>query len=139
MKAGLYSDDPYKILVAAELSTELLYQAKALHVDAERVIESAIWRLVRLLGHANSVASQQAIDVLVKIGDPAVESLIEALNTSDDNIRRFAARALGLIGSERAIEPLQAAAADETDNAVRDEVILAIERIRGSASQSVRV
>ena len=44
-----------------------------------------------------------------RIGDAAVEPLIEALNDSDRMIRRYAAYALGEIGDARAVEVLDRA------------------------------
>jgi HEAT repeat protein len=55
-----------------------------------------------------------AIGTMVKIGEPAVEPLIEALR--DDprgTVRSGAAKALGVIGDERAVDSLVAALEDE--------------------------
>ncbi|RTZ98374.1 MAG: hypothetical protein DSY90_04490 [Deltaproteobacteria bacterium] len=49
---------------------------------------------------------EAAIDALIKIGKPAVTSLISSLNTTNKNVQASAARALGKIGDTRAIQPL---------------------------------
>lgn len=46
------------------------------------------------------------LDAIESIGQPAVESLLEALKDPEGAIRRFAARLLGRIRDPRAIEPL---------------------------------
>lgn len=46
------------------------------------------------------------LDAIESIGQPTVESLLEALGDPEGAIRRFAARLLGRIGDTRAIEPL---------------------------------
>lgn len=43
---------------------------------------------------------------LAAIGEPAVNTLISALNEDSVEIRRFAVKTLGLAGDERAVEPL---------------------------------
>ena len=53
-----------------------------------------------------------AADVLVHIGEPAVEPLIEALSSDDAGVRYVAAWTLGKIGDRRAVEPLIAAMKD---------------------------
>jgi HEAT repeat protein len=54
-----------------------------------------------------------AVEALVKIGEPAVERLIEVLNERNSDTVEYAARALGAIGDEQAIEPLNDALFDE--------------------------
>lgn len=53
---------------------------------------------------------EQEADVLLKaiegMGEMAVDTLLEALTDSEMTVRRYAARLLGNIGDERAIEPL---------------------------------
>jgi len=55
---------------------------------------------------------------LVKIGEPAVEPLIQALKDGYSHVREGAAKALGEIGDIRAVEPLIQALKDE-DSDVR--------------------
>jgi len=53
-----------------------------------------------------------SIEILVKLGDVAVGPLIVALNNKDPKIRNGVAKALGLLGDARAVEPLIAALGD---------------------------
>ena len=66
----------------------------------------------------------------MKIGEPAVEPLIEALKDKDQDVRWEAALALGNIGDERAVEPLIEALKDE-DEDVREAAGEALEKIKG--------
>jgi len=68
-----------------------------------------------------------AVDALVKIGDMATENLIELVKQRDREVLEFAARALGAIGDERAIEPLNDALYDENKQ-VRRAAAAALER-----------
>ena len=63
-------------------------------------------RAVRPLLIAASEGSGEATRALVKVGEPAVEELIDALKGSEPNLRKIAAEALGQIGDVRAVEPL---------------------------------
>jgi len=49
---------------------------------------------------------EAAIDALVEIGKPAVESLVSALESMNKEVQISAARVLGKIGDARAIQPL---------------------------------
>lgn len=60
--------------------------------------------VIKALGNQHS--DDFAIEALVKIGEPAVEPLIKALDDSEMMVRHNAAKALGKIGDERAIKPL---------------------------------
>lgn len=67
-------------------------------------------------------------DILVKIGDQAVEPLISALGNEDMDIQRESARALGRIGNKKALEPLIACLKDDNVD-LRKEVAVAIDKI----------
>lgn len=54
-----------------------------------------------------------AADALARIGEPAVEPLIQALREEDPAVRSEAARVLWEIGDARAVEPLIQALKDE--------------------------
>jgi HEAT repeat protein len=75
-----------------------------LQFDDSRIIQPLIgaFRLV------NSNNQSDAVKGLVKIGGPAVEPLIAALQSPDGSTRRWSARALEDIGDSRADEPLMA-------------------------------
>ncbi len=55
---------------------------------------------------------KEAAEALAKIGPSAVEPLIAALRDRDEDVRQWAAGALGKIGDARAVEPLSAALKD---------------------------
>lgn len=67
-------------------------------------------------------------DILVKIGEPALEPLIKALENDNLDIRMEAARVLGRIGNKKALDPLISALKDENVN-FRKEVASAIDKI----------
>jgi HEAT repeat protein len=71
----------------------------------------AVEPLIKMLGDIDGNVRQRAVEALVRIGEPTIGPLIEALD--DVDVRRAAARALGEIG-ESAIEPL-IEALDEDD------------------------
>jgi HEAT repeat protein len=52
-------------------------------------------------------------DILVKIGEPAIEPLIRALEHGDPEIRVESARILGIVGDKRGLKPLIIALKDE--------------------------
>jgi len=68
------------------------------------------------------------LKVLIKIGEPAVEPLIDSLNDEDYNIRKDAAEALGNIGDERAVVPL-IGALEDIEHKVRLASIIALGKI----------
>jgi hypothetical protein len=70
-----------------------------------------------------------AADALVKIGKPAVKSLILALKVESKEVQKNAARVLGEIKDRRAVKPLIAALDDE-DRDFREIVAEALGRIK---------
>jgi HEAT repeat protein len=74
------------------------------------------------------ISKEEAVDALVKIGTPAVESLIGVLRDEDWRVQEVAAFALGKIGDERAVEPLIAALGDEYSD-VREAAASALVKI----------
>jgi len=73
-----------------------------------------IEELILSCGEGNGLAQQEARISLEKIGEAAVEPLIQALLHSDNSVIRWrAAEALGNIGDTRAINPLIQALADK--------------------------
>lgn len=97
IKALINKNDPKLRLAAAEALGEI--------GDAR-----AVQPLMIALRH--QYFRSTAIKALVKIGGPAVESLIAALNDTDGDMRWAAAEALGKIGDPRAVEPLIANLSD---------------------------
>jgi HEAT repeat protein len=74
----------------------------------------------RALANAMSkpAARRQAADVLARRGGAAVEPLLEALASDDEEVRKTAAAALGRIGSPTAVPALIALLDEEADVAV---------------------
>ena len=73
---------------------------------------------------------EKAAEALGKIGEPAVDSLIRALQHEKAFVRMQAAEALGKIGDVRAVEPLTQALEDEYWG-VKNAAEQALENIRG--------
>ena len=87
-----------------------------------------IFTLIADLGATDSERQEEAVDALVKIGPPAVEALITAVNDGDATICANAAEALGHIGDKRALGPLIVALQD-SDSQVVLTAINALRRI----------
>lgn len=69
------------------------------------------------------------VEILTKVGKPAVNPLIEALASDELLVRRQAVDALGRIGDPRAVDPLLATLNDQ-DSLVRGHAIEALGRIK---------
>lgn len=80
--------------------------------EVDNSYQAAPWGLDGEEGRACS-PGQAATRAIIKIGEPAVEPLIHALNAAHWRARKNAAYALGVIGGERAVKPLVAAMKDE--------------------------
>jgi len=76
-------------------------------------------------------AREEAIEALARIGKPAVEPLIAALNDDVPAIRTGAAESLGKIKDDRATEPLIQALKDETWG-VREKAAESLGKIKDS-------
>lgn len=76
--------------------------------------EGDVKHLIRALGYGPApVVRGDAVDALIRIGDPAVELLCRALvRPRSALVRANAAKALGRIGDARAVDPLIAALND---------------------------
>ncbi len=81
----------------------------------------ARWRLTYRL-------RKRAVDILTRLGSPAVPPLIRALQDEDGWVRREAAQALGEIKDARAVPPLIRALQDE-DEGVREAAAEALGKI----------
>jgi hypothetical protein len=89
----------------------------------------ALKPLILALKDPYSVLQDEAVAALVKIGEPAVEPLIAALEDTDtDAVRVAAAIALGKIGDNRAVEPLILALKDRY-SVLQDEAVAALVKI----------
>ena len=76
----------------------------------------AVPPLIKMLGSLDENIRQRAVEALVRIGEPTIEPLIEALD--DVDVGWAAARALGEIG-EPAIEPLIEALDEDEEEHMR--------------------
>lgn len=76
--------------------------AAALALCAHPGVE-ALEALVKTLGDTDPLTAGLAGNALVKIGAPAVESLLQVMKEAENNIRILALRALGEIRDHRAI------------------------------------
>lgn len=63
---------------------------------------------------------------LAEVGEPAIEPLLRALNSHNPETRAYAARALGLIGTPRAFDPIVALLAKESNDTTRMSLIEAL-------------
>jgi len=102
--------------------------------------EKAVPDLIKALGSPNLRIRRKIVWPLLTIADErAIDPLIAALQyDSDAKVRRNAARALGLIGGVRAINPLINAFGDNDDR-VRWDAAVALEKIGPVAIESLVV
>jgi HEAT repeat protein len=91
----------------------------------------SIPELIHKLGHSDDYFERQkAAWALVKIGDEAIDPLVEALEAGEfSDLRYKAAWALGKIGNSRAVEPLSKALLSDPDYVVREWCAAALEAI----------
>ncbi len=73
----------------------------------------AVKLLVASLAEKNDAIQKESTRALIKIGSKSVPYLVEALNNSNPDVRKFAARALGIIQDKRSEEPLIKVLGDE--------------------------
>lgn len=93
--------------------------------------ESAVPTLLEAL-RANDMFLRMAITgALIQIGHPAVPGLVKALFDKNPAVRRASAKALGKIGSKRAINALEVAVRDP-DEGVRRLSQQALDRLHAS-------
>jgi HEAT repeat protein len=98
---GKMKTDHFNVSVAA---------ARALgYIGSKRAVK----HLVTARKEGNIGMKIASITALTRIGDPALDALIEALKDKDEFVRKYAAEALGIIGDEAAVEPLIDALKDE--------------------------
>ncbi|QPC84394.1 HEAT repeat domain-containing protein [Phototrophicus methaneseepsis] len=95
--------------------------------------ESAVPDLLVALRFDDMFLRMAITAALINIGHPSVPGLVKALFDDNKAVRRASAKALGKIGSDRAIPPLEVACKD-SDAAVRRFANEAIERIQTSVS-----
>ncbi len=75
--------------------------------------QRAVWSLIVFLRNKNSIGRYFAPDALVKIGSPAVQSLIDLLGDDDGDVVWLSMKTLGRIGDPRAVPALIDRMADQ--------------------------
>jgi len=100
--------------------------------------ERAVGPLIKIMNDPNEnlPARENAIFALGEIGKPAVESLIQAMEDENPQIRARTAEALSKIGDERAIEPLDRALHDKY-GMVRDAARMGLRGFEGQDNYGV--
>ncbi|MEX2750316.1 MAG: HEAT repeat domain-containing protein [Candidatus Freyarchaeota archaeon] len=96
-----------------------------------KIGEPAVDSLIQALDDEDMLFRSQVGRVLAGIGEPAVPQLIQALKCEKKNIRREVVYLLAIVGGEKALEPLLAALGDE-DAEVRANAAQSLGRIGGS-------
>jgi HEAT repeat protein len=91
--------------------------------------ESAVPSLLSALRADDMYLRMAVTGALISIGQPAVPGLVKALFDHNKAVRRASAKALGKIGSDRAIKPLQVAVKDR-DPSVRKMCQEALDRLQ---------
>ena len=94
--------------------------------------ERAVGPLIKVMNDPNEIlpTRENAILALGEFGEPAVEPLIQAMEDESPQIRARAAEALGKIGDERAIIPLNKAL-DDNYGMVRDAARMGVRGFEG--------
>lgn len=82
-------------------------------------LEAAIPTLIQVLGYNNPGAAVAAVDGLVKLGEVAVQPLLEQIDGYNYGARAYAIRALAAIADPRALDVLLEAAATDFAPSVR--------------------
>ena len=90
--------------------------------------EAVIGALIEALADTELKICQMAMDSLARIGSPAVQMLIEALQHGDSGVRTAAALTLGDIGDEDAVDALEDALDDDVEG-VQNAAAEALNRI----------
>ncbi len=75
-------------------------------MNNKKLSEATISELIAMLNSSDGLIRHRAHHALLKIGEPAVEALINALGSPDDFLRWEAIKVLGQIGSVRAVPAL---------------------------------
>ena len=92
-------------------------------------VEGDVVGLIKALSYKDIDVQLKAVKTLIKIGEPAVKPLTQALKDRDEDVRGRAAVILGQIGDARAVEHLTQVLKDK-DPDVRREAKIALEKIK---------
>ena len=83
----------------------------------------AVEPLIPLLQDRVKAVREEAGAALAAIGDPAIPSLLEALQHEEWLVRLHAVESLGKTRSHRAVEPLLSALFNDRDSAIREDAV----------------
>lgn len=95
--------------VESETTKRSIEEPKELTIEPniKKLIEKKdVEGLIEDLKHEDKDVRSDAVDALVRKGEPSVEPLIQVLKDEDEGVRGAAAETLGRIGDARAVEPL---------------------------------
>jgi HEAT repeat protein len=98
-----------------------------------RYVDYVVRDLVLLFMDKDWKVGYSAMNVLIKIGAPAVPELVDVLSSKEKTMRLMAVKTLGKIGrpAKDALNHLEEISKkEEEDNEIRDEARLAIKRIK---------
>ncbi len=116
---GRYTEDEAVAgLVLALEDTDLGIRELAADVLGKMQGEIVSQLLIRFLAHGDIGTRNLSAEILVRIGVPAVQPLVEALESDDPDVRKFVVDVLGLIGDVSTVQPLCRSLSDENANVV---------------------
>ncbi len=122
MKLG---DDRAMTPVAAALHDKV----KKIRQQAGIAVDKLGWKPTDDRENAHYLIARERWDELARLGEPAVDPLIKALEYDTKDVRKQAAKILGKLGHKKAIEPLTDALRDQ-DKDVRETAKEALNKIR---------
>lgn len=112
--ANLYDRRVALQLVAALDDPDPAVRAVAARGLQEHPEARAVEPLLKTLGDPDSMVARLAANALIAIGRPAVPLILEAFETSPDQVRMEIARILALVGDTRAVSAFFRALDDES-------------------------
>ena len=108
-----------KLICAVEQAESPARLVAAVQELAAAQLEAGISTLIAVLGYNNPVAAVAAVAGLTRMGEAAVQPLIEQLDEYNYGARAYAIRALAAIADPRALDILLTSAADDFAPSVR--------------------
>lgn len=108
-----------ELIQAVEKADSARNLVESVQALAAQQSEEAIPTLIAVLGYNNPGAALAAVDGLVKLGEPAVEPILEQLDEYNYGARAYSIRALAAIADPRALDLLVTAAASDFAPSVR--------------------
>lgn len=108
-----------KLIHAVEQADSPARLVAAVRNLAAAIDEAGISTLIAVLGYNNPTAAVAAVEGLIKLGESAVQPLMEQLDEYDYGARAYAIRALAAIADPRALDVLINSAATDFAPSVR--------------------